>query len=445
MKTLDVNAAQPTSYCIPLWLRDQQVEWAIKNVKGRVQSSTEKRSKPIAIASFGPSLAKNWEKIKDYKHVMTCSGSHKFLVERGIIPNFHLEVDPREHKVKLIGPPCKETEYLIASTCHKAVFDHLKDFNLKIWHVFDNDKEAFRVLPNGEWAILGGASVGLRCMTMARFLGFTEMDVFGMDGNIDDASTGSHAAEHPNSPPSRFETEYNGVKYLTTPSLLEVARQTWHELNQMPDANVRFHGEGLVQAMAKDYVRQPPIKGNAVIAIQKPELISATYRDLNHQLHVDNPAYGVGAEKYAPTVIKLCEEFKTTDCLDYGAGKRRLGRALPFHIAEYDPAIPEIAESPKPANIVLCFDTLEHVEPDKINAVLEDLKRCVKTFGYFIIHTREAGKSYANGENTHLIQRGRSWWESKLAKRFKITKIIEADPHLHVMVTPLEQNQSKAA
>src|SRR5690242_8066880 len=100
---------------------------------------------------------------------MSCSGAHKFLIERGVVPTYHVEVDPRQHKIALMGEPHKDVEYLAASTCHPKLMEHLKGFNLKLWHVFDPKDEV--ILPKGEWAVTGGCSVGVRCITLARFLG----------------------------------------------------------------------------------------------------------------------------------------------------------------------------------------------------------------------------------------------------------------------------------
>lgn len=429
--TLDVNQKQKVSYCIPTWLRDEQIKAAIGRIKDRIKPGAE-REEPIAAVAFGPSLNDTWEKLKDFRHVMTCSGSHKFLVERGIIPTHHIEVDPRKHKVALIGPPQHSTEYLIASTCHKAVFDHLEGYNVKLWHVFDNEDEALRTLPKEEWAITGGCSVGLRTLTIARFLGFTNIHVFGMDGC--EGSSGKHAAEHPNQAKKSFICPYEGIDYKTTPAMLEAARGTLHELDMLPDVVTTFYGEGLVQAMAKNYVRKPIEKNKPLMAFCKPALISPEYRSLNAQLHVDNLSYGVGGGKHAKTVIKLAEEIKSTSILDYGCGKGYLAKEIPFPIWEYDPAIPDKQESPRPADIVICSDVLEHIEPDHLLLVLDDLRRCVKKVGYFIIHTGPAQKTLPDGRNTHLIQKGEQWWKRKLSNFFTVGKITALGPELHILV-----------
>jgi hypothetical protein len=201
-----------------------------------------------------------------------------------------------------------------------------------------------------------------------------------------------------------------------------------------------FYGEGLVQAMAKRYVPAPVEKGKEIIGFVKPELISSTYREMNARLHRENLGYGVGGGKHAPTVRKLVDAIGKTSpnpsVLDYGCGKGYLAKALPFPIWEYDPAIPDKDESPRPADIVCCFDVLEHIEPERLVLVLDDLRRVTRQVGYFVIHTGPSSKLLADGRNAHLIQQPAAWWRARLEKFFTIGKLIEAPPLLHVVVGP---------
>lgn len=446
VKKLDITKDQNVTYCIPLWLRDEQIKLAIKRIKNKLMPNDTLKLDPIAVVCYGPSLNDTWEQVKDFQYIVTCSGSHKFMLDKGLKPEqfkkwYHVEVDPRPHKVKLIGQPHKEVEYLIASTCHPAVFDHLEGFNVKLWHVFDNKEDALRTLPHGEWAVTGGCSVGLRALVIARFLGFTNIHVFGMDG-CETEKHGKHAAEHPNQPKSYNMTEYKGIEYRTTPSMLECARQTWHELDQLPGTDVTFHGEGLIQAMAKDY--KPKQKEKVLLGYSKPELISEEYRELNRQLHKTNLAYGIGGDHYIDLVLKLVESLKTStgrtniSILDYGCGKGYLAKNIPFPIWEYDPAVQGKEESPKQADLVVCTDVLEHIEPEKLEFVLGDLSRCIKEIGFFTIHTGPAKKYLADGRNTHLTQEDESWWNQKLQKHFTVGKIIKVGKELQVVVGPFK-------
>jgi len=434
---LKVSDKHKTKYCVPEWVRDEQIKRSIKRVSGRIQPGGRKRGS-VAIVGFGPSLNTTWKKLKKFKVIFSCSGSHKFLVDRGIIPTYHVEVDPREHKVSLIGKPQKETEYLIASTCHPKVFDHLEGFNVKLWHVFDSTEEGRRLLPHGEWAVTGGCDVGMRAMTLAAFLGYRNLHCFGIDGS---AKGAKHAADHPLGVKEGFsECEYpegSGKIYHTTTGMLEAAKQIWHELDQMPAVRAKFYGKGLVQAMAKDYKfkgGEPDKPYENIIAFNKPELISEAYRDMNAKLHHENLAYGVGGARHAKAVVELCRTLKTTSVLDYGCGKGYLAKQLPYPIWEYDPAVPGKQETPRSADIVVSTDVLEHIEPERLAFVLDDIRRCMRKVGYFTIHTGPAQKTLPDGRNTHLIQQGAEWWEKTLSEFFTVGKITVAGNELHVVV-----------
>lgn len=431
-KRLTLTETLKTAYCIPLWLRDEQIKQSITRVSARIEPHYELRQEPIAVVCYGPSLADTWESIPWFKYVMSCSGSHRFLIDHGIVPTWHVEVDPRAHKVKLLGDPHPDVEYLIASTCHADVFDHLEGRNVKLWHVFDSDEEGQRVLPPNEWSITGGCSVGLRAMTMARFLGFRDLYIYGMDGSY--GSTGYHAAEHPNQAKGFCTVDHKGVTYKTTTGFLEAAKQTFHELNQLPDVVPHFQGEGLVQALAQDYVPEPVKPNKSILGLLRPNSISAPYRDLQAKLHHDDLAYGVGGGKYAKVVIDIATKTEAKSVLDYGCGKGYLAKALPFPIWEYDPAFPDKAESPRPADLVVCTDVLEHIEPELLMTVLTDLQRCVLRVGYFVVHTGPSFRTMADGRNTHILQRPAAWWTKVLSKFFDIGKVFTKGPLVHFVV-----------
>src|SRR5688572_7355831 len=118
MKTIDINEKQNISYCIPTELRDEQIKINVKKVKGRLEPDPTLKEDPVAIVAFAPSLNETWEELRKFKYIITCSGAHKFLIERGIIPTWHVDLEPREHKIKLLGEPHKDVQYLIASTIH---------------------------------------------------------------------------------------------------------------------------------------------------------------------------------------------------------------------------------------------------------------------------------------------------------------------------------------
>lgn len=433
---LDVGQKQKVSYVIPLWLRDEQIKSALRRPNlGRLQPMAAVRSEPCAIVGYGPSLRDTWKQIRKFKWVFSCSGAHRFLIDRGIIPNWHVAVDPLpEFTVKLIGEPHPKVEYLIASTCHPDVFDHLANSKVTLWHILAQDGESERILPKGEWHVTGGCDVGLRSMTLAAMLGFRDLHIFGIDGSAPDTNA-RHAAQHPNSQQAVCTTNYRGRVFQTTPAMLEAARQVFNELDQMPTVKATFYGDALIQSMAKDYVRRP-IPNAGLIALNEPELISDEMRRLNAELHHTNLQYGVGGGKHTDVVKSICEQLGTTSVLDYGAGKQYLAKALPFPIWSYDPAVPEISELPRPADLVVCTDVLEHVEPERLKYVLNHIRGVMLQCGYFVVHNGPARKTYANGQNTHLIQQSPQWWEQQLTQFFEIGQTFTSELGTHFVVAP---------
>lgn len=152
-------------------------------------------------------------------------------------------------------------------------------------------------------------------------------------------------------------------------------------------------------------------------------LISEDYRKQQEKLH-ENPNYGVASVSYAPLVTNLINQLKIDEMLDYGAGKGRLAQTIKpdrkLVIELYDPAQPEWSDTPSPRQFVTCIDVLEHIEPDLIDNVLDDLQRVTKEYGFFTIHTGPAVKTLTDGRNAHLIQEDFRWWLPKLWSRFDI-------------------------
>jgi hypothetical protein len=142
-------------------------------------------------------------------------------------------------------------------------------------------------------------------------------------------------------------------------------------------------------------------------------LISDSYRAMNAALHVQG-GFGISGGKWAKTLLEFC----TQDILDYGCGNRTLEKALGFPIRNYDPAIPELSAPPEPASLVACTDVLEHVEPECLDAVLDDLRRVTKDTAFLVIATRLASKTLPDGRNAHLIVQPLEWWLEKINQRF---------------------------
>ncbi len=170
-------------------------------------------------------------------------------------------------------------------------------------------------------------------------------------------------------------------------------------------------------------------------------VITQEYREQNRELHVRDSGYGVGnATKYWYALVEsMIKSYKPVSVLDYGCGKGRFGATYPHLMVEnYDPAIPGIDGPPEPADMVVCMDVLEHVEPECLEALLNDLKRCVLKWGFFTVGTGPAGKFLSDGRNAHLTIAGPEYWLPKIMQRFDLQVFRsreKGEPEFAVLVT----------
>ena len=149
-------------------------------------------------------------------------------------------------------------------------------------------------------------------------------------------------------------------------------------------------------------------------------LISDAYRAEQAALHAKGN-YGTASLDFGELVSALVEETGAKTLLDYGCGSmRNLAKVLDCDVLYqgYDPAIPAFSAK-EPADVVACIDVLEHIEPDLLGNVLDDLRSLTKV-GFFTVHTGPALKVLSDGRNAHLIQQPPAWWFSRLSERFQI-------------------------
>lgn len=153
------------------------------------------------------------------------------------------------------------------------------------------------------------------------------------------------------------------------------------------------------------------------------QTISDDYRAEQRRLH-ENPRYGVASIGYASLVESLLKLGKCATLSDYGAGKCNLRSALgpSFDAIEYlpyDPAFPEYGP-PRPADLLVCIDVLEHVEPERLDQCLDELASITRRLALFTVHTGPARKTLSDGRNAHLTQEPADWWLHKLTARFDV-------------------------
>ena len=116
-----------------------------------------------------------------------------------------------------------------------------------------------------------------------------------------------------------------------------------------------------------------------------------------------------------------------SNCLDYGCGKgvilSHLNEKFPnTECIGYDPALPMWENKPtNKFDMVFSNDVLEHIEPNFINSVLQDIDQYATKYIWLRIDTQPARKELSDGRNAHLIIQNESWWLNILQRNIKGT------------------------
>lgn len=165
-------------------------------------------------------------------------------------------------------------------------------------------------------------------------------------------------------------------------------------------------------------------------------LITEEYRQLNSKLHDSNKSYGTSGHLYHEEIRDLASNLGTTDILDYGCGKSTLAMHMPFRIKQYDPAVLKYSTEPKPADLVVCTDVLEHIEPDCLTDVLKHISELTIKVAYFVISTVEAKKFLEDGRNAHLIIGDVRFWVNAIVDAgLSVRTVISEQSNIKVICT----------
>lgn len=162
------------------------------------------------------------------------------------------------------------------------------------------------------------------------------------------------------------------------------------------------------------------------------DLITKQYRQQLNALH-KSKRWGADGKKHAIAVMEYYAQIEGKTILDYGCGEETLAGALkPFNIrvSGYDPGIAGKEGMPKPCDLIVCTDVLEHIEPGKLNAVMYHMHSLSLKNAYVQIATRVAKNNLPDGRNAHLIIETSAWWIEKLkAVGFKVDRVEDKEGH----------------
>ena len=383
----------------------------------------------------GPTAKNYLEEIRakslDPDYDVFCSNkTGEWLLQNGIIPQYHMILDSKKAKVKDVALKHPDITYLLALNCDPAVFDELKDNRVMRFFCPSNiggenlDKqEVEKYITEPMLMICGGTMAGVRAITIAEGLGYRNLEYYGFDACIESKDKHYAYEKKHNEAILTVEAE-DGRQFLSTHIFADQVSQVMQWRMMLPWVKIKVHGDSFMSHMlaldAKKHVPKHALR------------MTSEYLELQRQMHVPEN-YGISGHKHAKTVhglaSQLVQKYGSVSVLDYGCGQSTLKRALDgfrpienMDWREYDPSIAGKDLEPEPADLVVCSDVLEHIEPDCLVNVLDHIESLAKKLAFFWIDTEEAIKVLPDGRNAHICLHPPDWWFRKIKARFIVAE-----------------------
>lgn len=394
------------------------------------------------------------KKAQDDQYVIfTSNKTHDWLIDNGIIPDYDFVIDPKPSKIKDVQNPRQDVHYLIGMGCDHKVFLALEGY--KVTRVFTvsgignpTDVDVIRALfPYQDICFVGGGTMaGLRAMSLADVMGFLTVEYYGFDScyfDRDENGKPIYYSYDKKRTENIMEAQTaDGRTFLTSPVFASQARQFLKWKHRYEWIKFIIHGDSLTAAINEIDDEQNRPKHKLLITDYARELQKQDHLEDDINSRDPRMQYGTVGHTYAGHVSvlagKIIKRNGSASMLDYGCGKRSLEQELPpimgLDIRAYDPCIDGLDDTPEPADLVVCTDVLEHVEPECLDNVLDDLSRVTKELLFLSVSTRPARNAYSDGHNRHKIVQDHEWWRPKIRKRFDIldTQIVQNDKFMCV-------------
>ena len=205
----------------------------------------------VALVGSGPSVATQIKTLQEMQSkgtpIVGIKDAHDWLIRNGITPDYGLAIDPQESRSHIFTPH-KGVKYLIASQCHKAMFDALEGRDVTIWHPYIT-KDQKR--PKDRMLIGGGTTSGLRAISVFYVLGYRHFALFGFDSCLDSGKLRVNGDSPKSKDPISEVRAGNSKVYYCNPSMALQAQHFQRYFDCIPDAQFYGYGDGLIQEIIR--------------------------------------------------------------------------------------------------------------------------------------------------------------------------------------------------
>lgn len=377
----------------------------------------------------GPSLADGLEEIRRMQAaggvVFALNGAASYLNANGIKPDYQVLIDAREETAQLIGPA---SYHLFASQVHPECFRRVPDAWL--WHLqiegIDDD------LPERDEDLMmvgGAASVGNTATCLAYAMGYRTLHCFGYDSSHRGEFGHAYAQPMNDGDPCAL-VDFNGKTYkasLTMKLQAERFQDTARELEGL-GCEINVHGDGLLPdlwhnrhfPLHDDLAETERAKYQAMWGIPSyRNLAPGEHHAERAAIELDMRAgdtvldFGIGTGRGAAKLQALGYDVTGIDITDNSLDE---GVRVPvIQACLWD--MPEVS-----AKHGFCTDVMEHIPPEKVDAVLAGIRE--RTEGcYFNISTQPDAMGVLIGQPLHLTVKPVGWWADQLRKHWALVYV----------------------
>ena len=205
----------------------------------------------LAVVGYGASLRDTWPDLQTYTHIWTCSGSHDFLLERGIIPTYHTDIDYRAYKADFIKKPQASVQYVMATAVHPVYTEKLQDYQLGLFHCTSPHDYEYR----GNYPAMSyGWDCGQQAIELALSDGWKNIDLYGFDYSTpfdgtfktNKLDTDSHAGPHGGQRSHLIYVVAKNIIFETTQTHLSACFAMDKLMGEHPELDLQIHSNELL-------------------------------------------------------------------------------------------------------------------------------------------------------------------------------------------------------
>lgn len=418
---------RPVEFHISCNTPDERV---LANIRSNARRSiTALKLRRAIVVGGGPSVADHLDlirkRVEDGWDLFALNAAAGWLYERGVRSTYQVLYDARPLMVDMIDYTAHH--HLVASQCDPSVLQALEGCDVTLFHANNTEGtlELLQEVAPGSHVLGGANTVGLQAINILCVMGYRLVELYGYDSSWRDGAKHAYPqSANDDQTPRTFQFE--GKEYVSSGAMAQQAQAFWDAYPMWKGLGLEFNivGEGLLPDMWRS------LEG---FGKSLEETEPAKYQRI-----WDVPAYRTVSpgERLLPYILDALQPSRGAKIIDFGCGCGRATQALScqgYDVLGIDFApncldpdimvpfcIANLWDLPKDisGDFGVCCDVMEHIPPEKVDAVLANISKAVRSRIYFNISLRPDQCGAFIGQPLHLTVMPHTWWHAKLNEYF---------------------------